>query len=499
MKQKLQVSAAFIGFEFDHHVQAAQIAISDLKDQGIVCEIKLWSGVAGLKTSVETVFANCKFIDSNLGWHGVLPAHPEDIETDEKIELTEVELKHFSYTFSRTTVLRDPRKPNKKQIKLFKSIVRNAVSILQKEGISHVLFVDLPHSLGDLGIYLAAQRLGLQTVYQEGPFFGGDFINPVYRQGRSLNIKKRHREIEKVVQRRLSQKNLNDNLQLPHYMTANLSYMPSVALSQEPVFRTRIAYLSYEKLNIKRLSSFTDRLLLKSSEILSNVFRLYLTRYYLTDEKKLRNDRKYILVLLQYHPELTTSPSAKDTPFEEERVLALAKSFPNTRIIVREHPSNLKKTASQFFQYRTLKSIKSMQRVKNVKYLLPGDRAEYKNLIKNAFFTVSTSGTVAMESIFLRTPSYHFYDSFASGFPGVSIVNTVQEITEEKTEKLKKELDCSSVDELIDQCTQEILSRELTVGFLSGYHEHEYSSYDYVWNASRVILNTVVGFSKVKL
>ena len=68
--QESKISLALIGFEFEQHVPATQIAINELTDQGFECDVKLWSGVDGIKSSVELAFKKCKFIDSHHGWHG---------------------------------------------------------------------------------------------------------------------------------------------------------------------------------------------------------------------------------------------------------------------------------------------------------------------------------------------------------------------------------------------------------------------------------------------
>lgn len=495
---EMKISAAFIGFEFEHHVPAAQIAISELKHQGLECDLKLWSGVDGIKNSVESAFKKCKFIDSHLGWHGVLPSYKLDGPQIDKIQLTQLEIKHFSYTYSRTTIFRDPRIIKKKQIDMFKSLTTNCIRILKKEEVSHIFFIDLPHTLGDLAFFYAAQRLNLSIVYKEGPFFGGDYVYPVFAHGRKLETGKINENMKEVILGALAEKNLNTNLNLPHYMTANLNYMPSVAPSEKIFFRTRLGYIFYKKLKLKILSVLMERVLLKSSEILSNVYRVHILRNYLTKEKFNNSGIKYILVLLQFHPELTSSPSAMDSPFEEERVVALANQFPGYKIVVREHPSNLKNTANLFFQYRSLKSIKKMLSKKNVTYLFPGNRLEYKNLIEKSEFTVSTSGTVAMESIFLRTPSFHFYNSFASGFPGIQVVSSVQQITKENLKLLGAQLENATDNDLINQCLKEISTRGLTQGFLSGYHKLTYSPSEYVSNASKIIFQSMAGFFKHK-
>ena len=183
----------------------------------------------------------------------------------------------------------------------------------KKQEVSHIFFVDLPHTLGDLAFFYAAQRLNLSIVYKEGPVFGGDYVYPVFQHGRHLEINEVNEKMRNVILEALTEKNLNNNLQLPHYMTANLSYMPSVAPSEKPFFRTRLGYVFYKKLKIKIVSALIERVLFKSAEILSDVYRVYILRNYLSKEKFKSSDGKYILVLLQFHPEMTTCPAAMDT------------------------------------------------------------------------------------------------------------------------------------------------------------------------------------------
>ena len=104
-----------------------------------------------------------------------------------------------------------------------------------------------------------------------------------------------------------------------------------------------------------------------------------------------------------------------------------------------------------------------------------------------------------MESIFLRTPSFHFYNSFASGFPGVRVVSSVQEISEESVKHLRAQIKNATNDDLINQCLREISSRGLIQGFLSGYHKLTYSPSEYVLNASKIIFHSIAGVFKQKL
>ena len=86
------------------------------------------------------------------------------------------------------------------------------------------------------------------------------------------------------------------------------------------------------------------------SRIVSNITRTWANRHCQDVSRLVKN--KYILVLLQWQPEQTTSVSARDTPFEEERILELARRFPDYQIIAREHPST-SHTHTNFFQYRS--------------------------------------------------------------------------------------------------------------------------------------------------
>ena len=129
---------------------------------------------------------------------------------------------------------------------------------------------------------------------------------------------------------------------------------------------------------------------------------------------------------------------------------------------------------------------------RNVYYLWPGDRLSYKELIENAFFTISTSSTVAIESILLRTPTVHFSNSFASGFPGVLIATNVECITQPLIDKMQNQLDKLTDEELVEQSYQSYSRHDLTQGFINGYHELRYSGEQLITSASNVIFSSLM-------
>lgn len=493
-KEIKNISVAFIGFEYEHHVPAAKNAILRLKDNNINCVIKIWSGSPGLREDIQRSFTDCKFLDSYLGWLGYLSTSSND-ERNMDVKLSNLEIKHLAYTYSRTTLFKDPRKTAVRKIRFFESLVCRCIIELQKSKVSHVFFVELPHSLLDLSIYYAAQRLGLSAAFKEGPYFGGDLVYPVVNGKRNFVADLDH-ELVNFISSSLSKRDLNKNLEVPKYMRNDLSYLPSTKSTKITFFRTQVGHEIYQMSGLAPLAKFLELNLGRFAALTSVFYRSFILKHYSTKQMP-PHDSQFILVLLQFHPEQTTSPAALDTPFEEERVDEVARRFPSHNIVVREHPSNLKRGSNLFHQYRSLKSLKIMLQNKNVRYMMPGGRSEYKLLLERAAFTVSTSGTVAMESPFLCTPTVHFCNSFAEGLPGVLIVEKVTDISIAKVNQARKELENMSNKELLQKCGEVFAARCLEVGFLTGFHENEYTIEEYITNAENVIFTSLTQLTEV--
>ena len=133
--QETKITLALIGFEFEHHVPAVKIAIEKLKNENVRCEVKIWSSRDGIKSKVESEFYDCNFIDSGLGHLGKLPRCDLDTLIKEKITLSPLEIKHFSYTFSRTTFFTNPQNITKKKVENYKTLVSRAILLLSSNPI----------------------------------------------------------------------------------------------------------------------------------------------------------------------------------------------------------------------------------------------------------------------------------------------------------------------------------------------------------------------------
>ncbi len=483
-------SIALIGFEYRHHVPAFVKSFRTLQKKGINLEPVIWSARNGIEAEIKATFPKCKFLDGEKGWFGEF----EKIKNEElarEFSLSELEIKNFSYTYSRTKFFRDPRKVKPKEQVFFTQFTLSAMDELLKQNVDIIFFPKMPHDLIDLAFYFAARRLGLPFLFTDGPFYGNDFVYPIVNS-RFIPARSRKRDFFQEFADVMEGRNLNKSLSLPHYQSASLDYLPEVPASRVPFFFTKlertIYRISYSQLLAKYSGIFVNKALLLVSKFL---------RYVLFSRKIELKKKKYILLLLHYHPEATTCPTAADTPFEEERAVALAKRFPDLDIVMREHPSNMK--FGSYLAYRNPILIKTLlAKYPNLHYVQPGSRSEYRDLLTNSFCTISTCGTVAMESIQLGVPSIHFYHSFAEHFPGVHIVSDVEMLTKEVIYKLTSSLEHLGPDKVVDACYEAARCRHLVTAFLCGYHKYTYSEDDYIDNASEIIVDSLSAVFEAK-
>ena len=477
------IRIGFSGFEFSHHPYSIEKALNELKKEQINLELIFWSARDGIESEVRKFAPACKFIESEGPIDVSLHEFTSKVDANNLQQLSELELKHFSYTYSRYTFFRDPRVLTIAEKEKFTRWLNLAIAFLEKKKIEALFFIKMPHNLLDVSLFYAATRLKINTLYTEGPFFG-NYLS-LNEKGGNLNVNKEcEPEMRDAFFEMMRKRNLSNHLDVPAYMKKDhLGYLPNIPTPITPV---------YESFFERKVASITrSNSLAKLSGKLVRKFILFYHHYYLnfriskyaTDLKTLPSS--YILVLLQYHPEQTSSPAAKDTPFEEERIIKLARAFPQFDIVVREHPSNLK--SGLFHQYRSEQSLIRMLSENNVLYVWPNSRQEYFKILRNANFTVSTSGTVALESIQLRVPSAHFSDSFAKGMPGIFCVKEVDDIKTSEVEQTRTYLKSLSNKELVSKAYDAFKMRPSEKAFLCGYHTADYKPENYVNDAAKLM------------
>jgi hypothetical protein len=476
---------AIIGFEYDITVPAFSQVLQRLSKEGNHLSPVIWSARDGIRKNVLNYFPKCEFLDHAEGWHGLCDRVPAS-EVEAMRSISEIEIKHFSYTHSRITFFRDPGRWTDKDILFYQHIFNVSCALLKKHNVSLMFFVKIPHTLLDLGLYFAAQRLGVKFLYTDGPFFG-DYVFPNIDKTAKFSIGSFPLGDDAQAKFKLAmrKRNLSYNLEPPAYTKKEtLDYLPKTPESNLPFFTYKIIRNIYGRTKNMFVCKVLERLLYVNARFFSACSKALVRLMYVKKKIKVSNN-KYILVLLQYHPEQTTSASAKDTPFEEERVALIAKQFPDTNIVVREHPTNLK--SGNFVQYRSFRALRRMMKNTNVQYMFPGERSEYREILQNALCTIATSGTVAFESIQLGVPCIHFSDSFAQGYPGVLCAEKVTDISNEKLSEMREELSNLSNEELVLKCSEAMTVRPMKKGFLTGYHEDKYSQDQFIESATEII------------
>jgi hypothetical protein len=479
---------AIIGFEFSHMPTAFEMAFERLGHEKKLLTPVIWSATDGLKQEVVGRFPSCVFLDANRGWHGEYRMSMS--ESDHIISpLTELEKKHFSYTHSRITYLRDPGRITKDDIIFYEDILRFCFALIKREKVSLFYFADFPHNLTDLGMLYAARRLGICSLVNDGPYIG-DYNFPLLLPYANLPVGSypMDSELFTALNDELLSRDLNQNLEPPNYISKPNENLPKVPLPTKLFCHKNIVENIYKHAS-PSLAAVLNKFIYWSIKMTASSYLSFIKIFF---SKKLdgRCREPFVLVLLQFHPERTTSPMALDTPFEEERVILLARRFPDKLIVVREHPENLKNPS--LLQYRSLRVLKKMNGYSNVRYVLPGGRDSYRELIKSSLFTVSTSGTVALESIQLGVPSVHMSNSFAYGFPGVIIAEKVDEIELCKVYELRGMLQRSTKEELITVFAEALSQRPMNQGFVRGYHTNIYTNEELVNSAAIIVYSSIL-------
>lgn len=485
---------AVIGFEHYHHLPAFHQALGRLQENHRVLTPRIWSAPTGLKQDINDLFLDCTFIDSWDMWHGVLDLYVCDNNYKyPSFKLSKLELKHLSYTKSRLTFFRDPAFITPSDIKYFNKLCCFAIKILDDHEVDIAFFSKIPHSLGELAFYYASKYLGIKYLWTDNPYFMGDYVRTVlpyeqlYRPPEliaNFNVE----DLASSIYSTFLSRDLNQTLKPPAYTTESLDYMPNAATSVEPVYRYSLPQKFYSIVPIPFLARLIAKLLITAGSC-SSVLNLNLIKLFSGCPPL--QPKKYILYLLHYHPEATTSPTSLDTPFEHERINTLRRLFPDHAIVIREHPSNC--ASGEYFQHRPFYRYIPFLFASNVFFLFPTkDRKSYKALIKNAYFTISTSGTVVFESVMMGTPSVHLSKGYSKLIPGSINLDNVNALSAKTIDESAVSIADFSAKDFANGVCKDLKPFLYTKGFLNGYHACRYSSKEYIDNADLIVYNSLL-------
>jgi hypothetical protein len=487
------IKIAVVGFEYEFIPEALEMAIKKFesaKDVKII--VKLWSARNGLVDLVTRYFPGCSFYDQD---------YLKKFENKEnffniKQRLSDVEKKHFLYTHLRSKYFRWTRNISEWEENLFENIVNECVNRLKINEIDKVIFAEIPHSMIDYGFYLASKKMGLPLIIRDGPYFGN--MNTNLRTDFYKNNAPNQNNLESLKEiffRAMRERNFSEVKKLPDYMTETswVNITARVPKEKKPIYFNELKNKLYQRRVSSIINRIINKIIFNLSVIYSrfHVFLLSLLTQEITSIYKNRSNQ-YMLLLLHYHPEKTTSSAAYDTPFEEERIEKILKRFPDIILIALEHPTIWKNNS--IHKYRRISEIiKLRKKYINFRYAFsPSSRVDYTDILKNAIVSMSTSGTHALESIQVGVPAIHFSNSFANGFPGVLNLKSVEDINLNEIKIKKSELTESSIIDIYIKAFNKYSEQPISIGFISGFHRGTFAANDYVVNGSSILYNLLL-------
>jgi len=181
------------------------------------------------------------------------------------------------------------------------------------------------------------------------------------------------------------------------------------------------------------------------SEINNSIKRWYRKKY--IDQNFLQeiiDDKPFIFLPLQQEPERSLLLSAPDYKNQIETVEYVSKCLPeNFLLFVKEHP-----TQGSGRDWREISQYKALQNNPKVRLIHPSVPAD--EIIKKSKLVISVSGTIALESAFLNTPSITIADNDYILIPSISRLNSKNELQGLIENSLEKKVEPSSIGKYLD-------------------------------------------------
>ena len=181
------------------------------------------------------------------------------------------------------------------------------------------------------------------------------------------------------------------------------------------------------------------------SEINNSIKRWYRKKY--IDQNFLQeiiDDKPFIFLPLQQEPERSLLLSAPDYKNQIETVEYVSNCLPeNFLLFVKEHP-----TQGSGRDWREISQYKALQNNPKVRLIHPSVPAD--EIIKKSKLVISVSGTIALESAFLNTPSITIADNDYTLIPSISRLNSKNELQGLIENSLEKKVEPSSLGKYLD-------------------------------------------------
>ncbi len=349
-----------------------------------------------------------------------------------------------------------------------KNYVNNALnywySIITEKKINLVFFLDSPHRIYDYIVYLICKFKKIPTIYFRDPNFNGKMVMESDFEKSPSGIAEKSKKLK------FYKKNFNKNLKNisnahfnkfnQHKIYFNLNKITHRLKRNHYVEKNlKLNYLSFYKSYIfdeihpvtknpfKILKFKNDFRAAKGYEyvfwLLKSTFKTLILKTFYNFFSTNKLPKKYILFAMSYQPEATSYPDAGKFHDQIDTIIKIAKTIDNnTTILIKEHPMQLNLLGAFNYKNPQIRSIKNYKDlIKNKKIELLSQNFNIIKAIKNAEYTLTINGTIAMQSVMNGTPALTFGHAWYVGCESIYRLKSISEIKKFLNSKKFKKVD----------------------------------------------------------
>jgi len=375
-----------------------------------------------------------------------------------------------------------------------KNALLNWYTVIVKNKIDIVIFIDSPHRIYDYITFLICKYLKIPTLFFRDPNFYGKMLMEIDFEKSpsgisSFYIKKKNKnkyknnlmKIENAHYRKFDKNKLYFNLEkikrrlkINHHIESDVKinffsfYLKYVFGKIHPITRKPFKILKFK--NKFRLSRGYEYIFWIFKATLKTL--LLKISYNLNSQHKLPT--KYILFAMSYQPEATSFPDAGFFHNQYKLILEISRSLDKkTKLLVKEHPMQLNLLGAFNFknpQTRNINIYRNLSNIKNIELL--SQNYDMEDVTKNAIYTITLNGSVAIQSILNGTPALTFGHAWYVGCESIYKLKSPRDIKQFLNSKKFMTVSKSNVSHFM-QC----LSKQSIPLWFKKFHKNIYPYY----------------------
>ena len=340
---------------------------------------------------------------------------------------------------------------NEKDINQYvNTAIINWNSIIKKKKIDLIIFLDSPHRIYDYITFLICKFYKIPTLFFRDPNFNGKMLmecdlesspsGVAQKSKKNINLQKLKQNLQKInnvhfkkisknkpyfnlekIKKRLKNDHNIQSYEDISYSNFIINYLFG---KLHPITKLPFKILKFK--HEWRLAKGYEYLYWLLKATLKTLFLKIVYNYNSTN----RLPKKYILFAMSYQPEATSYPDAGLFHNQHELILKISKTVKsNTTILVKEHPMQLNLLGAFNYknpQIREINIYNKLKKNKNIIFL--SQKYNMNEAIKNAEYTITVNGSVALQSVINGTPVLTFGHAWYVGCESIYKLKHVNNI-----------------------------------------------------------------------